>query len=36
MDIIIGNLCTLLGMGANAFSATRKNMKGVLRAQNLG
>lgn len=36
MDIIIGNLCTLLAMGANAFSATRKNMKGVLRAQNLG
>ena len=35
-NIIIGNLCTLLAMGANAFSSTRKNMKSVLRTQNLG
>ena len=33
--VIIGNLCTLLAMGANALSSTRKSTKGVLRVQNL-
>ena len=33
--ILVGNLCTLLAMGANAFSSTRKTTKGMLRAQNL-
>lgn len=33
--IIIGNLCTLLAMGANALSSTRKTSKDVLRVQNL-
>lgn len=35
MEIIIGNLCTLLAMGGNAVSATRKTTKGVLSWQNL-
>jgi len=34
-NLIIGNLCTLLAMGSNAFSATRKTVKGVLLTQNL-
>lgn len=34
-DLIIGNLCNLLAMGANALSSTRKTAKGVLRVQNL-
>ena len=33
--IIAGNACTLLAMGANAFSATRKTAKGVLGVQNI-
>jgi hypothetical protein len=33
--IIVGNLCSLLAMGTNAISATRKTTKGVLRFQNL-
>ena len=33
---IVGNLCTLLAMGTNAFSSTRKTAKDVLRVQNLG
>ena len=35
MNILIGNLCTLLAMGANAISSTRKTTKGVLSWQNL-
>lgn len=35
MDIIIGNLSTLVAMGANAFSSTRKTVKGVLLFQSL-
>ena len=34
-NLIIGNLCTLLAMGANALSSTRKTAKGVLLLQNL-
>lgn len=34
-NLIIGNVCTLLAMGANAASSTRKSVKGVLRVQNL-
>lgn len=34
-NLIIGNLCTLLAMGANAASSTRKTAKGVLALQNL-
>lgn len=34
-NIIIGNLCTLVAMSANAFSATRKDSKSVLRVQNI-
>lgn len=34
-SIIIGNACSLLAMGTNAISATRKTTKGVLRFQNL-
>lgn len=33
--LIIGNLCTLLAMGANAASSTRKTAKGVLFLQSL-
>lgn len=33
--VIIGNLCTLLAMGANAASATRKTTKSMLKAQNI-
>ncbi len=35
VPVIIGNLCTLLAMGVNAFSATRKTTKSMLRAQNI-
>ena len=35
-NIIVGNLCTLLAMGANAASTTRKSTKSVLSVQNLG
>ena len=34
-NLIIGNLCTLGAMGANAVSSTRKTTKGVLWMQNL-
>ena len=33
--VIIGNLCTLLAMGANAASATRKSKKSMLQLQNI-
>ena len=32
--IIIGNLCTLVAMGFNALSSTRKTTKGILWTQN--
>ena len=32
--VIIGNLCTLVAMGFNALSTTRKTTKGVLMTQN--
>lgn len=35
VPIIIGNLSTLLAMGANAISATRKSKKNMLRVQNI-
>ena len=35
-NLIIGNLCTLLAMGANALSSTRKSAKGVLAVQSVG
>ena len=35
-NLIIGNLCTLLAMGANAISSTRKTAKGVLAVQSIG
>ncbi len=35
-NLIIGNLCTLLAMGANAISSTRKTAKGVLTVQSIG
>ena len=35
-NILIGNLCTLLAMGVNAVSSTRKTVKGVLGLQNVG
>ena len=35
LDLIIGNLCTLLAMGSNAISSTRKTVKGVLVMQNV-
>lgn len=34
-NIIIGNLCTLLAMGTNAISSTRKTAKGMLLFQSL-
>ena len=34
--ILIGNLCTLLAIGVNAVSSTRKTVKGVLGLQNVG
>ncbi|MBR4017872.1 MAG: YgjV family protein [Oscillospiraceae bacterium] len=34
-NIIIGNVCTLAAMGANAASSTRKTAKGMLLLQNL-
>ena len=33
--VILGNVCTLFAMGANAFSATRKTARGVLGVQNV-
>ena len=33
--LIVGNLCTLLAMGFNALSSTRKTPKGVLLTQNI-
>ena len=33
--IILGNLCTLLAMGANAVSSMQKTAKRILRVQNL-
>ena len=33
--VIVGNVCTLFAMAANAFSATRKTAKGVLGVQNI-
>lgn len=35
LELIIGNLCTLLAMGGNAISSTRKTAKGVLLMQTL-
>ena len=35
-SIIIGNLCSLLGMACDSFSASRKNTKGVLIWQSFG
>lgn len=35
-SIIIGNLCSLLGMACDSFSASRKTAKGVLLWQSLG
>ena len=35
IGLIVGNLCTLLAMGANALSSTQKTSKNVLRVQNL-
>ena len=35
LDLIVGNLCTLLAMGSNAISSTRKTVKGVLAMQNV-
>ena len=34
-NIIIGNLCTLLAMGLNTLSATKKNTKSMLRMQSV-
>ena len=35
-SIIIGNLCSLLGMACDSFSASRKSTKGVLIWQSMG
>ena len=35
-SVIIGNLCSLLGTGADSISTTRKNTKGMLWMQTLG
>lgn len=35
-SIIIGNLCSLLGMACDSFSASRKTTKGVLIWQSIG
>ena len=35
INIIIGNLCTLLAMGSNAISSTRKTANGMLGFQSL-
>jgi hypothetical protein len=35
LDLIVGNLCSLLAMGSNAISSTRKTVKGVLAMQNV-
>ena len=35
-NLIVGNLCTLLAMGANAISSTRKSAKSVLAVQSIG
>lgn len=34
-SVIVGNLCTLLAMCANAFSGTRKTTKSMLQYQNI-
>ena len=34
VDLIIGNTCSLLAMGTDALSASRKTVKGVLWTQN--
>ena len=34
LNVIIGNLCTLLAMSGNAISSTRKTAKGVLTVQS--
>jgi len=35
MDIIIGNICSLLAMGTDSLSSTRKNARDVLLVQCL-
>ena len=35
MDIIIGNICSLLAMVTDSVSSTRKTAKGVLLVQSL-
>ena len=35
VHLIVGNLCTLLAMGCNALSSTRKTTKGMLLMQSL-
>lgn len=35
MFLLLGNLCVLLAMGANAISSTRKTTKGILWMQNV-
>lgn len=35
VDLIIGNTCSLLAMGTDALSASRKTAKGVLWVQNI-
>lgn len=34
-SLIIGNLCTLMAMGSNAISATRKTKNGILLSQSV-
>ena len=34
-NLVVGNLCTLMAMGTNAISSTRKNIKGMLLFQNI-
>ena len=36
INILIGNICSLLGMFADSLSSTRKTTKGVLLTQSLG
>lgn len=35
VSIVIGNICSLLAMGTDALSASRKDAKGMLRVQNI-
>lgn len=35
LDLIVGNTCSLLAMGTDALSASRKTAKGVLWVQNI-